>query len=435
MADIEDEAEFEDMLKFVMNKWRNVRQKKVAIENETTTASGLERISQSRRFTDTDVKTEFGIDSSDEEDTNTGSAKDESTKDKPADASSNVSIRLNPKWERPRRRERKLLKERKLIEKVQPDFREVQRRLSGVSVKYGDAETIKPKLQTMKNSVLVQDAFYLLLTKLLDTCLKLLPLSNSEEDAISVDSSQPSQETTQKKSESVETLVIKDVGSFSRQQIETFKRVENLKRVVTMGLDMHKWLLEVGIPSHPAQYHDKSRQVAAEVLSSYPYTRIPGLPDAPEYSYAMLYRAVPPMWLTDAAILALCWRLTNDYCSSRFAGFLPCVATTRRKRNAKERPIEEARIFYYDPMNQAAYNNTAKAVDTNLKISGLHDVAKKRRFELFYYLLSGCLLPLERPTSADTMTSDDTEEKMRASTAAGGDSDDDDLPPTQRAEK
>ncbi|ETO74672.1 hypothetical protein F444_09674 [Phytophthora nicotianae P1976] len=117
MADIEDEAEFEDMLKFVMNKWRNVRQKKVAIENETTTASGLERISQSRRFTDTDVKTEFGIDSSDEEDTNTGSAKDESTKDKPADASSNVSIRLNPKWERPRRRERKLLKERKLIEK------------------------------------------------------------------------------------------------------------------------------------------------------------------------------------------------------------------------------------------------------------------------------------------------------------------------------
>ncbi|ETP43827.1 hypothetical protein F442_09518 [Phytophthora nicotianae P10297] len=411
MADIEDEAEFEDMLKFVMNKWRNVRQKKVAIENETTTASGLERISQSRRFTDTDVKTEFGIDSSDEEDTNTGSAKDESTKDKPADASSNVSIRLNPKWERPRRRERKLLKERKLIEKVQPDFREVQRRLSGVSVKYGDAETIKPKLQTMKNSVLVQDAFYLLLTKLLDTCLKLLPLSNSEEDAISVDSSQPSQETTQKKSESVETLVIKDVGSFSRQQIETFKRVENLKRVVTMGLDMHKWLLEVGIPSHPAQYHDKSRQVAAEVLSSYPYTRIPGLPDAPEYSYAMLYRAVPPMWLMDAAILALCWRLTNDYCSSRFAGFLPCVATTRRKRNAEERPIEEAvrkrvlqqvakrgvntvmlalnfdnfhwccvvikvgakRIFYYDPMNQAAYNNTAKAVATNLKISGLHE--------------------------------------------------------------
>ncbi|ETM45762.1 hypothetical protein L914_09267 [Phytophthora nicotianae] len=263
----------------------------------------------------------------------------------------------------------------------------------------------------MKNSVLVQDAFYLLLTKLLDTCLKLLPLSNSEEDAISVDSSQPSQETTQKKSESVETLVIKDVGSFSRQQIETFKRVENLKRVVTMGLDMHKWLLEVGIPSHPAQYHDKSRQVAAEVLSSYPYTRIPGLPDAPEYSYAMLYRAVPPMWLTDAAILALCWRLTNDYCSSRFAGFLPCVPTTRRKRNAEERPIEEAvrkrvlqqvakrgvntvmlalnfdnfhwccvvikvgakRIFYYDPMNQAAYNNTAKAVDTNLKISGLHE--------------------------------------------------------------
>ncbi|ETK85913.1 hypothetical protein L915_09406 [Phytophthora nicotianae] len=367
MADIEDEAEFEDMLKFVMNKWRNVRQKKVAIENETTTASGLERISQSRRFTDTDVKTEFGIDSSDEEDTNTGSAKDESTEDKPADASSNVSIRLNPKWERPRRRERKLLKERKLIEKVQPDFREVQRRLSGVSVKYGDAETIKPKLQTMKNPVLVQDAFYLLLTKLLDT-----------------------QETTQKKSESVETLVIKDVGSFSRQQIETFKRVENLKRVVTMGLDMHKWLLEVGIPSLPAQYHDKARQLAAEVLSSNPYTRIPGLPDAPEYSYAMLFRAVPPMWLTDAAILALCWRLTNDYCSSRFAGFLPCVATTRRKRNAEERPIEEAvrkrvlqqvakrgvgakRIFYYDPMNQAAYNNTAKAVATNLKISGLHE--------------------------------------------------------------
>eukprot|EP00644_Phytophthora_capsici_P009814 jgi/Phyca11/119854/e_gw1.39.431.1 len=161
--------------------------------------------------------------------------------------------------------------------------------------------------------------------------MKLLPVANSAEDAIAIDPSQTSQESEAKQGKLVETVAIKDVGCFSRKQIEPFKRIQNLKGVVQSGLEMHKWLIEDGVPTLPAEYHQIGAQVAEDVLASFPHKQIAGLPDSPEYSYAMLYRAVPPMWLTDAAIKALCLRLSNDYPSCRFAGFQTCVATARRK--------------------------------------------------------------------------------------------------------
>lgn len=192
------------------------------------------------------------------------------------------------------------------LDRGQPGLCEVERRLSGVIVKYADADKKKPKLHKMKNPDLIQNPFYLLPTKLLDACMSLLPVSNSKEDAIAIDQSQPVQETDNKPVKSVETVVIKDVGCFSREQIETFKRVANLKNLYSWVRICANGYLKTGF----LLFHHIGAQVAAEVIETNPYKRIDGLPGAMEYSYAMLYRAVPPMWLTDAAISALCSRLS-----------------------------------------------------------------------------------------------------------------------------
>jgi len=111
--------------------------------------------------------------------------------------------------------------------------------------------------------------------------------------------------------------------------------------------------------------------------------------------------------------------------------------------------VSAKRIYYYDPLNQAPYRNAAQAVAAHLKISGLSDfdvipqnnpiqfdayscgvyvswmfirevvpgpaqdmsanALTQRRFELFYYLHTGRLLPFK--TTQD-VEDDETENKM-----------------------
>ncbi|KAL3659118.1 hypothetical protein V7S43_016002 [Phytophthora oleae] len=250
-------------------------------------------------------------------------------------------------------------------------------------------------MKRQKKPVLVMDPFFVLPEKLVDACLKLLPVSNTVESALSVDDE--SSQTTRVDA-LTETIQIKDVGNFSRRQIEIFKRVINLKATVQQGIDMHK------IP-------DLANDVAKEVLETYPYKRIAGLPDLHDFNFSMLYRATPPTWLSDAAIRACCLRLVSDYPSCRFAGFLSATPRKQRARNNEENTVnadtrdrildlvgqggvttvflplnfsnahwccvvvkvDSKRIFYYDPLNQGPYMNAANAICTHLKISGLQD--------------------------------------------------------------
>ncbi|KAI9990766.1 hypothetical protein PInf_018331 [Phytophthora infestans] len=120
---------------------------------------------------------------------------------------------------------------------------------SGVIVRYSEFDKKKPKMKISKNPVLVQDPFYLLPSKILDACVKVLPLSNTKATAISLDGSQPyqSQSVEDKATpQSVETVLIKDVSQFSRKQIETFKRVRNLKELVELRLDTYEWMMQIG---------------------------------------------------------------------------------------------------------------------------------------------------------------------------------------------
>jgi hypothetical protein len=169
---------------------------------------------------------------------------------------------------------------------------------------------------------------------------------------------------------------------------------------------MHKWLSEKGLPSLPAHYHDLAREVARDVLESFPYKEMKRLTRMPDYKYTMLYRLTPPTWMTDAAIRACCERLVADTETCSFAGEQTAHAMTKRIRSkdavqvdvavrdkilgyAKESDVESIfvpvnfmnahccclvikvqakRIFFYDPLKQAPYKNACTALATHLKV-------------------------------------------------------------------
>ncbi|ETN16126.1 hypothetical protein PPTG_06342 [Phytophthora nicotianae INRA-310] len=352
MADIEDDAEFDDMLEFVMNQWRNVRQRKMADQTEVCTPTQRKVVSANASLSvmgDAVVRKEFEISSSSDDessydhygDGNTYRKDDNADKDVIA-AGSHVPIRLNPNAEKAAEAGRKTAGEVTLLALIEtlnrerPGLVETQRRLSG----HAKAEKKKPKLKLLKNPVLIQDPFYLLPSKLLDACLKVLPVSNTPENAISIEEDQDARVTSPDKAvmpRNVETVAVKDVGNFTRKQIDTFKRIQNLKDAVQMGLDLLKWLTEEAIPTLPAEYHELAQKIANEVLTTYPYQRIPDMPN----QFALLYRAIPPTWLNDGAIRALCWRLSQDYPNCRFAGFQSAVPKTKRTRNKDDGAVDK----------------------------------------------------------------------------------------------
>ncbi|KAI9990666.1 hypothetical protein PInf_018223 [Phytophthora infestans] len=251
-------------------------------------------------------------------------------------------------------------------------------------------------------------------TKLLDACVKVLSLSNTVDTAISIGDSQSSQATRTQRSSTqrtVKAVAIKDAGNSTRRKIEIFKRIQNSKTVVQNGIRMHKWLVEEAIAVLPAEHHDIVKKVVDEALETFPYELFTELPNLQDYDYAMLYSASPSTWLTDAAIRALCWRLSGDYPTCKFAGFQSVLLKSKRTRNSEGHPMDGAfqasvlqhaadgavetvllplnfnnfhwccvvtkvkkkRIYYYDPLKQAPYMKTARGVATNLKISGLQD--------------------------------------------------------------
>eukprot|EP00644_Phytophthora_capsici_P016904 jgi/Phyca11/125659/e_gw1.59.28.1 len=310
MADIEDEAEFETMLQFVLNQWRNVRQKKIAEEKSGDESYGSTHINELQEVDDEDVKIEFGISSSEDESNHSESPK-------------NVSIKLNPKA-------RKVGAPKKVKKKV-------------VAGERADRKWYEAAAEGRKKAGDVT------LQAVLDTLDRLQP---------------------------------------------------NLS--------------------------EAQRRLSGQVMEE-------GV---------------------DTVLLPL-----------NFENFHWCCVTVK---------VSSKRIYYYDPLNQAAYKNAANAVTTHLKITGLqeYDVVaqmnpiqfdghscgiyvcwmfirqvltgrhleinetslKRRRFELFYYLLSGRLLPVEAATKDATSTNNDNEDKLPAEEAADKDAVEEDLPPTQPAQ-
>ncbi|ETI43174.1 hypothetical protein F443_11819 [Phytophthora nicotianae P1569] len=231
MAEIEDEAGFEAMLNFVMNQWRNVRQRKgiaVSIPPEGSRTDARWTVvngpgHSTGAFTEAQVKSEFGISSS-EDDGDGGDTLDQGLQDK-------GDRQRYEAAEKSRETAGEVALETLLssLEREQPGLVETQRRLSGVLMKPGNTEKKKTKFKIVKNPVLILDPFFILPSKLLDGCIKVLPVANTSDTAISIDNSQASSQGTNPQTNSargdVETIVIKDVGSFSRAQIEIASRI------------------------------------------------------------------------------------------------------------------------------------------------------------------------------------------------------------------
>ncbi|OWZ06073.1 hypothetical protein PHMEG_00021724 [Phytophthora megakarya] len=123
------------------------------------------------------------------------------------------------------------------LTREQPSLHTTQRCLSGVIVKYGEADGKKPKFRVIKNPIFMMSSLYILPPKILAACVKCLPVSNTAEDAIEVDASQDTtpEESKAKHSITKEVVVIKDISTFTREQIEIFVRVQDLKEVVNLG--------------------------------------------------------------------------------------------------------------------------------------------------------------------------------------------------------
>ncbi|OWZ17076.1 hypothetical protein PHMEG_0009023 [Phytophthora megakarya] len=86
----------------------------------------------------------------------------------------------------------------------------------------------------------------------------------------------------------------------------------------------------------------KKRTFHGSSNCTYPPKRIAGLPGQPDFDYAMLYRAIPPTWLTDASIRAVCVRLMSDYTSCRLASLQNATTKTKRARNRADYVLHKA---------------------------------------------------------------------------------------------
>ncbi|KAI9984465.1 hypothetical protein PInf_005818 [Phytophthora infestans] len=290
MADIEDEEEFDEMLKFVLAQWRNIRQRTMAtmpLETYEETPC-ITKEDYSREGKDYDAlakkaKKEFNISTSEGEKSSSddqSEAQSSTCSAKQATSAKKVgrTAKLKQKTAADEKKDRKRYESNKAarqqagevmllglvdsLDREKPGLNETQRRLSGIIVKHGESEKKKPKVKLMKNPVLTLDPFYLLPPKLLDVCIKVLPVSNTKDTAIALEGSQASQQSVASSDKaSIETVIIKDMGNFSRKQIETFKRVQNLKDLVTIGLGAIKWIVNVALPTLPAEYHALTQQV------------------------------------------------------------------------------------------------------------------------------------------------------------------------------
>ncbi|KAG2920220.1 hypothetical protein PC129_g4195 [Phytophthora cactorum] len=266
LPDLDDDKALDEMLSFVLQQWRNVRQMQEMPWGET----------QPKWECEDDVESKSKP--IDDPGASIKGAATETSLDK-------LKVRINPKARmvgRPQkqkkttfaseRTDRKWYKAAEKgratagsdtlealldsLDRAKPGLMEKQKRLSSVW-----SSKLKPPTSGL--------------------CVEKCGILNTRQNPVLVDAEA---DTTVTPGGVVEVDPIKDVGFFTREQIEIMRRVENLKSTVQLGLDSHKWLSEEALPALNAEYHKEARQVSDQVLNTYPYTPIEGLDNAPDYS-------------------------------------------------------------------------------------------------------------------------------------------------------
>ncbi|OWY99276.1 hypothetical protein PHMEG_00029748 [Phytophthora megakarya] len=106
-------------------------------------------------------------------------------------------------------------------------------------------------------------------------------------------------------------------------------------------------------------------KVVEEMLNTYPYKIIKNIPQMPDFVYSMFYRAMPPAWLSDASIRAVCLRLSDFIDSSsgrsRSRDYPDPVEFPEHALVLRGRRVSVKCICYFDPLNQTPYLSTGNA--------------------------------------------------------------------------
>jgi hypothetical protein len=291
----------------------------------------------------------------------------------------------------------------------QPELEEARRLLSSLMVKFWEDAGKRPTYEVQSNPVCNLDALYLLPTPLIDACMAKLPVANTRATPIVVATpprTPPRQVAVPGPGHKrTEAVIIKDVGVFSRAQIQAMKRLQVMKTLVDEGFETCKWLRQTAAPAVPANMQDVILKTADTIMKTYPNARLPDL-DGDEYRFSTLYRALPPTYLNDAIIRAVCLRLQAIVPSVRYADSPPVKPKTARGKSnatpaalnirvaklANEEGVEtvlipvnfgnahwcgiavrvkEQRVLYYDPLSQANYKQSLDQMSHSLASNGL----------------------------------------------------------------
>jgi hypothetical protein len=128
-----------------------------------------------------------------------------------------------------------------------------------------------------------------------------------------------------------EVVVIKDVGIFSRVQIEPMKRLQVMKTSCRRGFRGVQVAPKKCRANFPANRQEIVLSTADTIMKTYPNTCLLDF-DGDEYRYSILYRALPPTYLNDAIIRAACLRMQAKTPSVRYADVPPAKPKTARSK-------------------------------------------------------------------------------------------------------
>ncbi|KAG2847310.1 hypothetical protein PC112_g1120 [Phytophthora cactorum] len=260
LPDLDDDKALDEMLSFVLQQWRNVRQMQEMPWGET----------QPKWECEDDVESKSKP--IDDPGASIKGAATETSLDK-------LKVRINPKARMVGRPQKQ---KKTTFASERTDRKWYKAAEKGRATAGSDTlEALLDSLDRAKPGLMEKQKRLSSVWSIIGPLHEGPPIRNTRQNPVLVDAEA---DTTVTPGGVVEVDPIKDVGFFTREQIEIMRRVENLKSTVQLGLDSHKWLSEEALPALNAEYHKEARQVSDQVLNTYPYTPIEGLDNAPDYS-------------------------------------------------------------------------------------------------------------------------------------------------------
>jgi hypothetical protein len=231
------------------------------------------------------------------------------------------------------------------LEREQPGLEATGRRLAGIHVRFHKYENSRPKYLKISNPSLNRDVYYVLPTKLLEGCIKVLPLATRDGEAIQVGTPDAQAPKRRSPRNVQEVVSIAGVGMYSRAQIEDMRRATTIRKLVEDGRKFVAWMRHEVAPRAPAGLQPTCVELADEVELLYPNAYIPGLPELNDYVVSSLYLLCPPSWLNDGLISAFCERFQDSYPGVKYAGIFTMNRPTTRSKTKLPNPQERNRLL------------------------------------------------------------------------------------------